>query len=365
MKILIVGGTGVISGSVVKKLCAANNDVYLLNRGNNLIYNDIAKYIISDINNVDYTKDALNELSFDVIIDFIAFTPEEMKKHLDILSNRCKQYIFISSCGIFIGNDNELLTEKSEKFENSKWKYLTDKIECEKIITEYYKEKENYFTIVRPHHSYNDYSFPAFIPSSTPLLLKRIYNDKPLVLWNEATYSKVNITHGDDFAAALEGLLLNDLAKNEDFNIVNPEAITWENAVKKIYKAAQKEPLIAYFDAEKLEKKIFNIEWTITNEKIKSHIFDISKLKAAVPDFKPSISFELGSEIVVKNAVNINKTFHPVIDVPIDILLEKEDFKLKSKLNKNQFSSIKSVKNISLLQKLEYTAYKLKVKYER
>lgn len=365
MKVLLIGGTGTISGDVTLYFLKKGVDLYLLNRGRDKKYCHLAKYIICDVNDKNNILSVLQDSYFDVIIDFLAFTPNQLKGHLDIFSTRCKQFIFISSCGVFKGSKGKLLNENSPKNINSDWKYVLDKIECENLIRNYYENNENYFTIVRPHHTYNNYAFPAFIPNDTYSLLTRIYNCKPTIMWKSGIHSKVVLTHAEDFAVGLFGLLLNPDAFKDDFNITSECAITWDNALKVIYNACNQKPLIAYFDEVLIEKKLFNVFGTITSDKNEDKVFDLSKLKKVVPNYNSKIDFQTGTKRILKKLGQFNPVVNGQIDAPIDLLVQRNDFDGKKNLKKASLTCTKGLKGLEFLYKIKYIKNFVGLYYEK
>ena len=93
MKILMIGGSGIISSEICNLAICNGDSVTIFNRGKRKeTINPSANLIIGDIRNeaVEAIKDKL-EYSYDVVIDFISYTPSQLKKTLDITADRCKQ----------------------------------------------------------------------------------------------------------------------------------------------------------------------------------------------------------------------------------------------------------------------------------
>ena len=101
MKVLFIGGTGNISGACTRLSLEAGIEVFHLNRGNRTKM--IPKGVISitaDIHNVEEVKKALKGHYFDVVVNFIAFLPEDIQNDFEIFKNKTSQYIFISSTSV-------------------------------------------------------------------------------------------------------------------------------------------------------------------------------------------------------------------------------------------------------------------------
>ena len=104
MKALFIGGTGTISASI-SQLCVSQGwELYLLNRGNRSeAVPREAKILQADINDLQDVKEKLGEMRFDVVADFIAFTPQQVLRDIELFRDRTEQYFFISSASVFGG----------------------------------------------------------------------------------------------------------------------------------------------------------------------------------------------------------------------------------------------------------------------
>ena len=80
MKALFIGGTGTIS-SAISALCVRRGwDLTLLNRGNaDARMPEGAHVIHADIHDETAAREALEGQTFDVVADFIAYTPDDVK----------------------------------------------------------------------------------------------------------------------------------------------------------------------------------------------------------------------------------------------------------------------------------------------
>ena len=81
MKILLIGGTGTISGAIAKLLAQRGDDLTLLNRGNRA--EDVpagAKVICCDINNEALVEEKLAGECFDAVCQFIGYKPEHVQR---------------------------------------------------------------------------------------------------------------------------------------------------------------------------------------------------------------------------------------------------------------------------------------------
>lgn len=155
MKVLFIGGTGIIS-SAVSKLCIEKGiELYLYNRGQRTDFVPRgAKAIKGDIRDTKRTADALKKYEFDVVVDWVAYTQDHVEADIELFSGGCGQYIFISSASAYQKPVTHYLITESTPLANPYWQYSRDKIACEERLMAEYCEKGFPVTIVRPSHTY-------------------------------------------------------------------------------------------------------------------------------------------------------------------------------------------------------------------
>ena len=186
MKVLLIGGTGTISNEVTKKSIETGYSVYIMNRGRSnrgidekvkIIKADVRKESIADL------KSKLNNIVFDVVIDFISYNLDEIKKTLQFIT--CKQYIFISSATVYTPKNNFDKYKETDDKNNKEWIYCINKIQCEKYLKEKAFEDKNFiYTIVRPYVTYDERRIPyQMVPGvDYYTIIDRILKDLPIVV---------------------------------------------------------------------------------------------------------------------------------------------------------------------------------------
>ena len=141
MNILIIGGTGVISTAVTKEALSRGYSITMINRGNNLkvIPKGNVKVIISDKRNYKYLEKELENTVFDAVVDFIIYDKASLIEGFRFYSKFAKQYVFISSCGVYDKRIQGILDENSPKVLDG-WNYSKNKWECEVELCKLAKE---------------------------------------------------------------------------------------------------------------------------------------------------------------------------------------------------------------------------------
>jgi nucleoside-diphosphate-sugar epimerase len=81
MKVLFIGGTGLISTAVTKLAIEKGMDLTLLNRGQrSSAFSNQVKQLVCDIYDENAVKEMMKDLHFDAIVDWIAFTVEHVER---------------------------------------------------------------------------------------------------------------------------------------------------------------------------------------------------------------------------------------------------------------------------------------------
>lgn len=296
MKVLFIGGTGLISMASSKLAIEKGIDLYLLNRGNNSSFvPEGATVINADINNEDAAKEALGNLEFDVVVNWIAFTPDEIERDIRLFNGKTKQYIFISSASAYQKPVSHYLIDESTPLANPHWDYSRNKIACEERLMKEYRENGFPFTTVRPSFTYGDVMIPAAVTSwNNPWsLVDRMKHGKKIIVHGDGT-SLWTMTHNSDFAKGLVGLLGNQKAIAHAFHITSDEVLTWDQIYEAIFSAVGVKPYIIHIPSEFIMRFDPSEEGNLLGDKAVSAVFDNGKIKSFVPGFVATTSFSQG-----------------------------------------------------------------------
>ncbi|MCL2019535.1 MAG: SDR family oxidoreductase [Oscillospiraceae bacterium] len=298
MKILFIGGTGTISTEISKLALKRGAELYLLNRGNNsarLEGLDGIKYITADISDESDVRQKLAAHNFDVVANFIVFTPEQAQRDLRLFSDLTKQYIFISSASAYQKPLSDYLITESTPLCNPYWEYSRNKIACEEVFINAYRNNGFPITIVRPSHTYDKHSIPLAVhgDKGSWQVLKRIIDGRPVIVHGDGT-SLWTLTHSRDFAKAFYGLLGNVHALGESVHITSDEALTWNQIYYCLAMQVGKEPVLRHISSDFLIRYNYELTGSLLGDKSHSVVFDNSKIKRLVPDFTATTRFDEG-----------------------------------------------------------------------
>lgn len=296
MKVLFIGGTGVISSAVSKLALERGVELYLLNRGNRPeLLPEGAISLSGDIRNEEEIRKTLEGMSFDVVVNWISFTPQHVEADIRLFAGKTKQYIFISSASAYQKPpESPFITERTPLV-NPFWDYSRNKIACEEILLKAYAQSQFPVTIVRPSHTYGMDKLPTAFNSRKYQwsIVERMRRGKKIILPGDGTSLWV-LTHNTDFAKAFVGLLGRQEAIGEDYQITSDEVLTWNRIISLLGQAAGYEPDMLHLSTDFISGCLPDIHSELAGDKMNSVCFDNSKIKALVPDYQATKSFEEG-----------------------------------------------------------------------
>jgi nucleoside-diphosphate-sugar epimerase len=292
MKVLFIGGTGNISTSASRLALKRGMDLHHLNRGNTKVALSGVKRIIGDINKPDERSELANH-HWDVVVNWIAFTPDDIDRDIALFKGKTKQYIFISSASCYQTPLSYPIITESTPLCNNLWDYSHDKIRCEDRLIQAYREEGFPITIVRPSLTYDTVIPIAIGGFKEYTTADRILKGKEIIVHGDGT-SLWTVTHSDDFAIGFVGLLGLTQAIGHAFHITSDEILSWNMIYKILADSLGQEAKIVHIASDFICKIEPSFTGTLLADKAESVIFDNAKIKTFVPEFKAIIPFAIG-----------------------------------------------------------------------
>ncbi|MCU1416887.1 MAG: family oxidoreductase [Schumannella sp.] len=293
LRVLIIGGNGIISASCSRLAVERGMTVTLLNRGTHTTRPPIegAETILGDAGDPASIRDAVGTREFDVVANFRAFVPAQVGADVEQFAGRTGQYLFISSASAYQKPVAHLPITESTPLHNPFWQYSRDKIACEDVLVQAYRDSGFPMTIVRPSHTYD----PTLIPLEGGwTALARIRDGRPLVVHGDGT-SLWTLTHARDFARAFVGLFGNPHALGAAVHITSDESLTW-NAIAALFGSALGvEPRIVHIASDAIAREITEAGAGLLGDKAHSVLFDNTKIKRLVPGWVATTPFAEGA----------------------------------------------------------------------
>ena len=296
--VLFLGGTGIISSACTARAVELGMDVFVLNRGRTSTSRplpDGVTSLVGDLKEPDSVREALGGREFDVVADFLAFTPSDVSARLDLLRGRMGQYVFISSASAYQTPPGRLPVVESTPLRNPFWQYSRDKIACEDLLVRAYREEGLPMTIVRPSHTYDKTLLP-FDGGWT--VVDRMRRGAGVVVPGDGT-SLWTLTHHTDFARAFVGLLGHPAAIGDSFHITSDEWLAWNDIFTLVGRAAGVEPRLVHVPSEQIAAADPTWGAGLLGDKSHSMIFDNSKVRRLVPDYTAVVHFHRGAREIL------------------------------------------------------------------
>lgn len=296
-RLLVIGGTGVISSAVTRLAVERGLDVTVLNRGSSggRPLPEGVEVVRADVRDPGSVRAALGPREFDSVVDWVAFTPEHVQTDVDLFAGRAGQYVFISSASAYQTPPERLPVTESTPLRNPYWQYSRDKIACEDLLVRAYRDRGFPATVIRPSHTYDRTLVPL---DGGWTALERMRQGREVVVHGDGT-SLWTLTHHEDFARGLVPLLGDPRTLGEAFHITSDDVLTWDQIVRALGAAAGVEPRIVHVPSDAIAAA--DPEWGagLLGDKAHSMVFDTTKLRRLVPDFATTIRFEQGAREIV------------------------------------------------------------------
>jgi nucleoside-diphosphate-sugar epimerase len=293
MRVLFIGGTGFISTAASRMAISRGFEFYLLNRGSRVADIPGSRTLVADIQRPEEVRAVLQGLDFDAVVDWIAYTADDVERDISLFRGRTKQYVFISSASAYQKPPQHYLISESTPLYNPFWEYARGKIACETRLMQAYRDEGFPVTIVRPSMTY-DSNLPIALGGwGTYTLADRLLKGLPIIVHGDGSSLWV-VTHADDLARGLLGLLGNERALGEAFHITSDEVFTWNQIYQHIAEALGVEAKVVHIPSDFIARVAPQLTGSLFGDKTWSVVFDNSKIKKFVPEFQATVTFRDG-----------------------------------------------------------------------
>jgi len=295
-RVLYVGGTGTISWSCVRASAQRGDAVAVLNRGTGASPRPLPgglDVLHADIHDVAAASQVLGDRQFDAVVNFTSFTAQHAEECVKIFSGRTAQYVHISTAALYRKPPRQLPYRESTVRHSPGSRYATEKLQAEDVLLAAFAAEGFPVTIVRPSHTYDDAKPP--LPGDWTIV-DRIARGAEIAVPGDGT-SLWTVTHAEDFAVGLTGLLGNSGAIGEAFHITSDFVYSWNEIYEIVASALGVRARLVHVPTDLLALAAPDWRWTelIAGDLQYSVILDNSKISGYVPEFSPRISFDQGA----------------------------------------------------------------------
>ena len=307
MRILIIGGTGIISGATAREAALQNHEVYVLNRGLHPQREmEGVRPLRADVSDRQAVLRALGTLTFDSVIDFIAFSAADIVRDHDLFGDKTAQYMFVSSASAYQTPLADWRVSEGTPLSNPYWDYARGKIACEDQLMAYWRAEQFPFTTVRPAHTYDERFLPLGLCGwkGPWQVLERMRQGRETIIHGDGT-SLWTLSHARDVARAIVGLMGNIHAIGQAVNVVGDETLTW-NQLYECIAAALGVRLKPFYVSSRFLAVAGDagMRASLLGERSISAVVSNARLKQLVPGYASRIRFDQGVRETVRNLVS-------------------------------------------------------------
>ena len=324
MNILFIGGTGNISTDCAALLHRRGHDISVLTRGTAPIP---AEYSAcrADRHDRAAVEAALAQKKIDVVLDFIAYDVPDVTMARDLFQGRVRQYVFISTTVVYSRPPERLPFTETSPLGNRFSEYGRNKLACEEFLLRQCRENGFPVTIVRPSHTYSKRWMPNPVTSVGYTVAARLEQGKPVFVHDDGQ-GLWTLTHTEDFAVGLAGLIGNEDAIGEAAQITSDCVLTWNQIMAETCRALEVDaPEIVHIPTEFIARAEPVMAPKLQGDKAHHGVFDNAKITRLVPEFECGISFREGIRRSVEwfRADPQRQAVNPEVDAIFDRVIER------------------------------------------
>ena len=233
MDVLFLGGTGLISTAIARKLLERGHRVTCFNRGRSqsrLPESPRLEIVHGDRSDRAAFESAFADRRFDVVVDMIAFHPDDTASAIRAFAGRCGQFIHCSTVCVYSGPPTTIPTPETEPY-HSIGGYGKNKAAIEELLLAEHARSGFPATILRPSHSYGEGASlirPFGAWDSFATFADRLRKGKPVIVPGDGVGLWASC-HVDDVAEGFIAVMGQEAALGQCFNITGEENMTWND----------------------------------------------------------------------------------------------------------------------------------------
>lgn len=274
LKILLVGGSGFVSGALARLALSYGHRVWAVTRGQRPLAPGITGIVADRRNRPAFAQAIANTgARWDLVVDCVGFEPDDAAQDLAVFRERAEHLVFVSTD--FVYDPDHRRFPQSEETDH----YLSEgygglKRACELVFLQA-ETKPLAWTILRPCHIYGPGSLLGCLPlhSRDADLLARLRRGEPLKLVGGGHFLQQPILAAD-LAATILSCYGNRNSHGQIYLTAGPEIIeSWQ------YYQLIAETLSVPLQVEEIPVGQFLAEQPDRRSFICHRIYDLSKLR--------------------------------------------------------------------------------------
>ena len=301
MKVLIIGGTGLISTAITRALQERGEEVIHYNRGQaDSQLTETPPTIVG--NRKEYAAFEVQMAAagpFDCVIDMIGFLPEEVESAVRAFRGYTGHFIFCSTVDVYTKPAARYpLTEDARRQPRPSFPYAYAKAECERILEAAHSRGDFPVTIIRPAYTYGEGRGLLHTFRGGMYYLQRIRAGRPLIVHGDGT-SLWGSCHRDDVGLAFANAAGNRQTFGKSYHVTGAEWLTWNQYHEQVAAAiGAPPPQLVHIPTDTLYAALpVEAEWLRENFQ-HNNIFDNAAATADL-GFRYTIDWQTGVRRIV------------------------------------------------------------------
>jgi nucleoside-diphosphate-sugar epimerase len=295
MRVLVIGGTGLISRGIVKHLLARGAEVKVFNRGTcggASLPTDV-RAVLGDRNDAAALS-AVAKANFDVVIDMVCFRNEQATAAVAAFAGKCRHYIFCSTvCTYGTGSPSTVLIDESFPQQPTSG-YGRDKVACERAFFAGHRAGRFAITIIRPSQTYGPGGPMIDNLEFDAIAWDRIDRGLPVLCASDGLGQWVS-THRDDCGKLFAYAALRPSTYGKAYNATRQQHTTWSQYYRQVSAALEREAKLIYMPRDwivRRDPKRFGLLKEITGF---HGAYDSAAARRDVPEFVCDIDLTAGA----------------------------------------------------------------------
>jgi len=299
MKTLVIGGTGLISGGIVRELLKRGHRVTVFHRGRTPLRERGVLEVTGDRRNRPLFEATMRSLKVDAVFDLISFNVDDAASAVRAFRGRVKHFIHCSTvCAVGVPT-MKVICDEAEPYHPVS-DYGRGKAAAEKYLLGEWRRTRFPVTIFRPSHTYGPlggWILGTFMTDwdKDCELVNRIRRGKPVVVHGDGT-TLWQSCYTDDAAAGFVGALGKRRVLGQVYNVCGRDILTWDEYYAAVGRAVGRKPRIVHVPTDVILKKAPAYATGFLAEIARFHgAYSIAKIRGDIPEFNPRTGVEEGT----------------------------------------------------------------------
>ncbi len=294
MKVLLIGGTGLISTGIVHALHARGAALTVYNRGLTERRIGAVAQLTGDRNDfAAFERTIAAAGTWDVVIDMICFRPDQAESAIRAFAGRCGHFIFCSTVCTY-GNTQTVVPTLETTPLAPHSTYGRDKAACEERFRRAHAERQLAVTIFRPSHTYGPGGNVINNVGWEPTFVDRLRQGRPIIVSGDG-HGLWQSAYAEDVGLGFAHAAGRTRCFGETYNIVGDEVVTWDDYTRRTAAAiGAPPPRIVHLPSDFL-LAVDRPRYAALEEIFRFHgVYSSAKLKRDVPEYRPAMPYEEG-----------------------------------------------------------------------